>query len=253
MSERRSQDGALLNATSFAAESVCCWNLSTQIGASAATTAVSARWLANFSAVLPIVHPSDENPTTANAPAPTTAPHNRWFHPGMDLHYVTLALGEIVLVQIKRGSIARGEPATVGSETTQTTLTQQRRPLHPIPLVSPRDGSSLRHLGLGGFVLVQIKRGNIARGEPATVGSETTQTTLLASIVGDRRRRLLTGREGAAHPNDPIGAPPGVDGLRLGHAMSSGAPGCPSFPTREFVYLDGGGKRAARDRCSAPS
>src|ERR1700738_1370256 len=47
MRARRSQDEeTLLNATSFAAESVCCWNFSTQIGASAATTAVSARWLA---------------------------------------------------------------------------------------------------------------------------------------------------------------------------------------------------------------
>src|SRR3979411_590187 len=91
MSERRSQEEeTLLNATSFAAESVCCWNFSTQIGASAATTAVSARWLAIFSAVLPSVHPSDE---------------------------------------------------------TRQPRTQQRRPLHPIPLVSSRDGSSLRHLG----------------------------------------------------------------------------------------------------------
>jgi len=41
MTARRSQDEeTLLNATSFAAASVCCWNLSTQIGASAATTAV---------------------------------------------------------------------------------------------------------------------------------------------------------------------------------------------------------------------
>src|SRR6476659_5866877 len=78
----RSQDGALLNATSFAAESVCCWNFSTQIGVSAATTAVSARWFAIFSAVLPSVHPSDENPTTVNATAPTTAPHTAGFTPG---------------------------------------------------------------------------------------------------------------------------------------------------------------------------
>src|SRR5580704_2830178 len=83
MRARRSQDEeTLLNATSFAAESVCCWNFSTQIGASAATTAVSARWLAIFSAVLPSVHPSDENPTTANATAPTTAPHTAGFTPG---------------------------------------------------------------------------------------------------------------------------------------------------------------------------
>ena len=44
MRARRSQDEeTLLNATSFAAASVCCWNLSTQIGASASTTAVCAR------------------------------------------------------------------------------------------------------------------------------------------------------------------------------------------------------------------
>src|SRR5437773_3659947 len=82
MSDRRSQDGALLNATSFAAASVCCWNFATQIGASTATTAASARWVAIFSAVLPSVHPSDENPTTANATAPTTAPHTAGFTPG---------------------------------------------------------------------------------------------------------------------------------------------------------------------------
>jgi hypothetical protein len=79
--ERRSQDGALLNATSFAAASVCCWNFSTQSGASAATTAVSARWVAIFSAVLPSVHPSCENPTTVNAKAPATAPHTAGFTP----------------------------------------------------------------------------------------------------------------------------------------------------------------------------
>jgi hypothetical protein len=123
MSERRSQDGPLLNATSLAAASGCCWNLSTQIGASTATTAVSARWVAIFSAVLPSVHPSEENPTTVNATAPTTAPHTAGFTPGMDLHFVTLALGEgkLLLVQIKRGRIARGKPAMVDSETTQTT------------------------------------------------------------------------------------------------------------------------------------
>src|SRR4029077_19610610 len=83
MSERRSQDAeTLLNATSFAAASVCCWNLSTQIGASAATTAVSARCVAIFSAVLPSVQPSYENPTTANAIAPATAPHTAGFIPG---------------------------------------------------------------------------------------------------------------------------------------------------------------------------
>jgi hypothetical protein len=83
MRASRSQDEeTLLNATSFAAASVCCWNFSMQIGASAATTAVSARWVAIFSAVLPSVYPSDENPTAANATAPTNAPHTAGFTPG---------------------------------------------------------------------------------------------------------------------------------------------------------------------------
>ena len=82
MRARRSQEETLLNATSLAAASVCCWNFSTQIGVSAATTAVSARWFAIFSAVLPSVHPSDENPTTVNATTPTTAPHTAGFTPG---------------------------------------------------------------------------------------------------------------------------------------------------------------------------
>src|ERR1700726_34795 len=82
MRARRSQEETLLNATSLAAASVCCWNFSTQIGVSAATTAVSARWFAIFSAVLPSVHPSDEIPTTANATAPATAPHTGGFTPG---------------------------------------------------------------------------------------------------------------------------------------------------------------------------
>src|SRR6201997_573572 len=95
MSERRSQDEeTLLNATSFAAESVCCWNFSTQIGASTATTAVSARWVAIFSAVLPSVHPSDENPTSANATAPITAPHTAGLTPGWIFISSPWVLGE---------------------------------------------------------------------------------------------------------------------------------------------------------------
>jgi hypothetical protein len=82
MSDRRSHDATLLNSTNFAGASAWCWNFSTQIGASAATTAASARWVAIFSAVLPSVHPSDENPTTANAAAPAAAPHTAGFIPG---------------------------------------------------------------------------------------------------------------------------------------------------------------------------
>src|SRR5271163_5317064 len=82
MTDRRFHDETLLNSTNFAGASAWCWNFSTQIGASAATTAASARWVAIFSAVLPSVHPSDENPTTVNATAPTTAPHVASFAPG---------------------------------------------------------------------------------------------------------------------------------------------------------------------------
>src|SRR6202045_2725072 len=82
MTARRFHDETLLNSTNFAGASAWFWNFSTQIGASTATTAVSARWFAIFSAVLPSVHPSDENPTTVNATAPTTAPHTAGFTPG---------------------------------------------------------------------------------------------------------------------------------------------------------------------------
>jgi hypothetical protein len=72
----------LLNSTNFAGASAWFWNFSTQTGASTATTAVSARWVAIRSAVLPNVHPSDENPTTVNTTAPATAPHTAGFTPG---------------------------------------------------------------------------------------------------------------------------------------------------------------------------
>src|SRR6266478_755769 len=82
MTDHRFHDETLLNSTNFAGASAWCWNFSTQIGASTATTAVSARWVAMRSAVPPSVHPSDENPTTVNTTAPATAPHTAGFTPG---------------------------------------------------------------------------------------------------------------------------------------------------------------------------
>src|SRR5271167_2795942 len=101
MTDRRFHDETLLNSTNFAGASAWCWNFSTQIGASAATTAASARWVAIFSAALPSVHPSDENPTTANATAPATAPHIAGFIPGWIFIFVILDFGrrEFLLVQ----------------------------------------------------------------------------------------------------------------------------------------------------------
>src|SRR5580693_259070 len=122
MSARRSQEETLLNATSLAAASVCCRNFSTQIGVSAATTAVSARWFAIFSAVLPSVHPSDENPTTVNATAPATAPHTAGFTPGW-IFISSPWLWEKRTSPVSTEESYRATSRQVlDSETTQTTL-----------------------------------------------------------------------------------------------------------------------------------
>ena len=143
MSVCRSQDGALLNATSFAAIGLLLEPLDADRS--------QRRYDRGFGALAGhFLRGAAECPSERRKPdnrernsADHCTPY-RWFHPGMDLHFVTLALGE--------------------------------------------------------FLLVQIKRGNIARGKPATVGSETTQTTPPGSIVGDRRQCLLTGRRGLRAP-----------------------------------------------------
>src|ERR1700737_676503 len=122
MTDRRFHDETLLNSTNFAGASAWCWNFSTQIGASAATTAVSARWFAIFSAVLPSVHPSDANPTTANATAPATAPHTAGFTPGwIFISSPWLWEKGTSPVSDQRGRLARGETTKTASETTQPT------------------------------------------------------------------------------------------------------------------------------------
>src|ERR1700737_2838752 len=148
MTDRRFHDETLLNSANFAGASAWCWNFSTQIGASTATTAVSARWVAIRSAVLPSVHPSDENPTTA---------------------------------------------------------TQQRRPLHPIPLVSLR--VDLHFVTLAwekGLLRFQINQEPIACGGPAKIESETTQTTPARLDCRYRRQCLSTRRWGALLPRKPV-------------------------------------------------
>src|SRR5438876_11129968 len=115
MTDRRFHDETLLNSTNFAGASAWCWNFSTQIGASAATTAAAARWVAIFSAVLPSVHPSCENPMTANATAPTTAPHTAGFTPGwIFISSPWLWEKGTSPVSDQRGNIARGETAKTG-------------------------------------------------------------------------------------------------------------------------------------------
>src|SRR5271169_4994552 len=75
-----------LNSTSFFEASACASNLATQIGASAATTATSARSFAILSAVLSSVQPSareadDGDPDSADHCSPQC-----WFAPRMNLH-----------------------------------------------------------------------------------------------------------------------------------------------------------------------
>ena len=92
MMDRRSQDNAFLNSVIFADASACCRNLSTQIGASASTTAVCARSFAIRSAVPPSVHPKVEKPSTDMTTAPITAPQIPGFKPGGNLTDLIAAL-----------------------------------------------------------------------------------------------------------------------------------------------------------------
>jgi hypothetical protein len=85
MIARRSHDEeTFLKSTNLAAESAWCRKFSTQIGASALTTAVCARSCAIRSAVLPSVHPKYEKPITDIATAPITPPQI----PGFKLGYL---------------------------------------------------------------------------------------------------------------------------------------------------------------------
>ena len=61
-------------AARFAFASLFCRNFSTQIGVSAATTAVSARSAASLLAVPPVTQPLHENPMTMDATAPIAIP-----------------------------------------------------------------------------------------------------------------------------------------------------------------------------------
>src|SRR5215469_8328565 len=92
MMDRRSQDDALLNSVIFAGASACCRNLSTQIGASASTTAACARSFAIRSAVPPSVHPRVEKPSTDMTTAPITAPQIPDFKLGGNLTDLIAAL-----------------------------------------------------------------------------------------------------------------------------------------------------------------
>jgi hypothetical protein len=92
MIDRRSQDDALLNSDIFAGASVCCRNLSTQIGTSASTTAVCARSFAIRSAVPPSVHPKVEKPSTVMTTAPIAAPQIPGFKLGGNLTDLTASL-----------------------------------------------------------------------------------------------------------------------------------------------------------------
>src|ERR1700736_2413225 len=113
MTARRFHDETLLKSTNFAGASAWCWNFSTQIGASTATTAVSARWIAIRSAVLPRGPSERREPTTLNTTTPATAPHTAGFTPGWIFIFVTLAPGEANFSCFHRRIISSGEPPSV--------------------------------------------------------------------------------------------------------------------------------------------
>ena len=98
MSARWSHEAAFLNSISFAVELACCWNFSTQIGASTLTTALSARSAAMRSAVLPRVQPIDEKPITDIATAPETPPQSAGFELGRARDGLVLHLSETMAV-----------------------------------------------------------------------------------------------------------------------------------------------------------
>src|SRR5512147_3246313 len=68
------QESVFINAALLATTSPECRNLSAQMGASATTTAVSARSDAWASDLLPVTHPPHVNPTIAIARAPPAMP-----------------------------------------------------------------------------------------------------------------------------------------------------------------------------------
>jgi hypothetical protein len=68
--------------------------------------------------------------------------------------------------------------ASIRATRTRRLRTRQRRRRHPITLVSNRDGSSFRHLGLAG--------GNFSCFRSAKVDSETTQATPPGSVAAYR-------------------------------------------------------------------
>src|ERR1700730_6038706 len=87
MTDRRFHDEILLNSTNFAGASAWCWNFSTQIGASTATTAVSARWVAIRSAVLPRGPSERREPHDRQYNSAGHCTPYRWFHSGMDFRF----------------------------------------------------------------------------------------------------------------------------------------------------------------------
>src|ERR1700730_5635355 len=68
------QELTFFSSTRFASAPEACWNLSTQIGASAAMAAELALFSANSLAVLPSVHPPQPKPTITVARKPMNAP-----------------------------------------------------------------------------------------------------------------------------------------------------------------------------------
>jgi len=99
-------------------QSAWCWNFSTQIRSQHRYDRGFGRAGLPFAQQYCRVSIERRESTTVPQSAGHCTPY-RWFHPGMDLHFVTLPLEKRILL-FTRGIISSGEPASLGSETTQT-------------------------------------------------------------------------------------------------------------------------------------
>ena len=134
----------------FAAASALRWNWSTQIGATAATTALLAVLSARVFAELPSIHPPQPKPTASVATTPTAVPCRSLFSevsliPSQILHDISSQLGRQDPVSSEPRAIGKNAGSTQISPLSQAQTPLLRRPRRREPRRSrPRkEGSGI--------------------------------------------------------------------------------------------------------------
>jgi hypothetical protein len=120
MTDRRFHDETLLNSTNFAGHRPGTGTSRRRSEPAPLRPRLQRAGLPFFSAVLPSVHPRDENPTTANATAPATAPHIAGFTPGWIFSSPWLWEKRTSRASTEE-SYRAASPRMLDSETTQST------------------------------------------------------------------------------------------------------------------------------------